>query len=69
MENKKNYQEANNLGGIVENFIIAAIVFALVITVLDEFATVFEFTVSARNIILVASFTTTCFSPLSLSPG
>lgn len=58
MENKKNYHEANFLGSIVENFIIAAIVFALVITVLDEFATVFDFTVSARNIILVASFAT-----------
>ncbi len=58
MENKKNYHEANFLGSFVENFIIGAIIFALVITVLDEFATVYEFTVSARNSILVASFAT-----------
>ena len=36
MENRKSYHEANNLGAIAENFIIVAIVFALVITVLDE---------------------------------
>lgn len=58
MENRKNYHEANNLGGFVENSIIAIIVFALFITVLDEFATVYEFTVSTRNIILIASFAT-----------
>jgi len=58
MENRKSYHEANNLGAIAENFIIVAIVFALVITVLDEFATVYEFSLSARNTILVASFAT-----------
>ncbi|MFO1527970.1 MAG: ion transporter [Turneriella sp.] len=58
MENRKNYHEANNLGPIAENFIIVAIVFALVITVLDEFATVYEFSLGARNMILVASFAT-----------
>jgi hypothetical protein len=55
MENKKNYHEANYLGSIVENFIIVAIVFALVITVLDEFATVLEFTLPTRNVILILS--------------
>ncbi len=58
MENKKTYHEANNLGSFVENCIIGVIVFALFITVLDEFATVYEFTLSARNIILIASFAT-----------
>lgn len=58
MENKKNYHEANYLGSIAENFIIVAIVFALVITVLDEFATVLEFSLPARNLILVLSFAT-----------
>src|SRR5687767_4020069 len=55
MENKKNYHEANYLGAVVENFIIVAIVFALVITVLDEFATVLDFSLPARNIILILS--------------
>lgn len=58
MENRKNYHEANFLGSIVENFIIVAIVFALVITVLDEFATVLEFSLPARNIILILSCAT-----------
>jgi Ion transport protein len=58
MENKKNYHEANYLGGIVENFIIVAIIFALVITVLDEFATVLEFSLPLRNIILILSCAT-----------
>lgn len=58
METKKNYHEANFLGSVVENLIIGAIIFALVITVLDEFATVFEFTLTARNSILIASFAT-----------
>lgn len=58
MENQKNYHEANFLGKIFENFIIVAIIFALVITVLDEFATVLDFTLSARQWILVLSFAT-----------
>jgi hypothetical protein len=58
METKKDYHSANNLGPIVENFIIAAIIFALFITVLDEFATVFEFSLTSRNIILITSFAT-----------
>jgi len=58
MENSKNYHEANNLGKWPENFIIVAIIFALVITVLDEFATVFDFSLNARQWILVLSFAT-----------
>lgn len=58
MENQKDHYSANNLGNLVENFIIGAIIFALFITVLDEFATVLDFSVNSRNVILVASFAT-----------
>ena len=58
MKTRKDHFSANNLGPIVENFIVVAIIFALFITVLDEFATVFHFSLSSRNIILVASFAT-----------
>lgn len=58
METTKNYHEANNLGKLVENFIIVAIIFALVITVLDEFATVLDFSLTARQWILVFSCAT-----------
>jgi hypothetical protein len=58
MENEKNYHDANNLGKLFENFIIVAIIFALVITVLDEFATVLDFSLSARSVILILSCAT-----------
>jgi hypothetical protein len=58
MNTKRNYHDANNLGSIAENFIIVAIIFALVITILDEFATVYDFSLSARHFIIIASFLT-----------
>lgn len=58
MESSNKYQEANNLGKYFENFIIVAIIFALVITVLDEFATVLDFSLSVRSVILILSCAT-----------
>lgn len=58
MDTSKDQYSANNLGTLFENFIIVAIIFALFITILDEFATLLQFSVSTRNIILVASFIT-----------
>ncbi|GAB4440515.1 MAG: hypothetical protein OHK0011_23020 [Turneriella sp.] len=58
MNTNKDQYSANNLGPFAENFIIVAIIFALFITILDEFATLLQFSLSSRNIILVASFIT-----------
>ena len=50
---KKKYAQINDLGSIAENFIIAAIVAVIVVTFLDELATINDWGIKAKNNLII----------------
>ncbi|MES0490016.1 MAG: ion transporter [Leptospirales bacterium] len=53
---EKRNRQANDLGSIIENFIIIAIVFVLIVTLLDEVAIINGWSIQSKNYLLIAGF-------------
>lgn len=56
MNTQKEYTQINNLGKFWENFIIVAIIFVLIVTFLDEYAIIAEWSLTSRKYLAASSF-------------